>query len=217
MANFCGNCGRPLEKGRCPVCDSPAAPPSPTSSGALFSSLGGDLRALLASRDPFRIAPAAGFAALALICLLLAFFALPGSIPFDLYARFFWPELAACIAVGLGARVLFSRPLEGSRLLAGCVSALFGLMGALHLLCMLTQRYFPFDYLLPCLLLLMLGLGLTAEDRLLRLFCLGGAGALVLILVALLFSPILPVLPQLVECWCYLCAALAVVKGQILV
>lgn len=219
MANFCANCGRPLENGRCPVCGSPAASPSAssgeTSSGTpFFSALCSDLKSLLSSRDPFRIAPAAGFVVLALICLLVALFSVSGSIPFELYSLSFWPELTACIAVGLGSKALFVRPLEGSRLLAGCICALIGLMGVLHLLCMLTQRYFPFDYLLPCMLLLMLGLGLTEQDRLLRLFCLGGAGALVLVLLVLLFSVVLPVLPQLALCWCYLCAAMAVAKGR---
>lgn len=134
MANFCANCGRSLENGRCPVCGSPAASPSAssgeTSSGTpFFSALCSDLKSLLSSRDPFRIAPAAGFAALALICLLVALFSVSGSIPFELYSLSFWPELTACIAVGLGSKALFVRPLEGSRLLAGCICALIGLWG----------------------------------------------------------------------------------------
>ena len=220
MANFCKNCGRPLENGRCPVCDGPAegqyAPPASSASGAaFFTGLGNDLQALFASRDPFRIAPAAGFAVLALVYLLQAFFSLPDSgIPYNLYLVFSWLNLFSCIAVGVGAVGLIKgTAAAGAALLSGCVSALLGLTGVFNLLGVLVQHYFPFNYLLPCLFLLVLGLGLTVRDNLLRMFCLGGGAALALVLLVESFTS-LPFLPQLVLCWCALCCALSLVKSQ---
>ena len=219
MANFCKNCGRPLENGRCPVCDGPAQgqymPPAASGSGAaFFAGLGSDLRALFASRDPFRIAPAVGFAVLALVYLLQAFFSLSDNgIPYHLYLVLSWLNLLSCIAVGVGAMNLVKgTATAGAALLTGCVSALMGLTGVLNLLGMLVQHYSPFNYLLPCLFLLVLGLGLTVKDSLFRMFCLGGAAALALILLIQTFTS-LPFLPQLVLCWCALCCALAVVKS----
>ena len=219
MANFCKNCGRPLENGRCPVCDGPAesqyAPPASSASGAaFFTGLGNDLQALFASRDPFRIAPAAGFAVLALVYLLQAFFSLPDSgIPYNLYLVFSWLNLFSCIAVGVGAVGLIKgTAAAGAALLSGCVSALLGLTGVFNLLGVLVQHYFPFNYLLPCLFLLVLGLGLTVRDNLLRMFCLGGGAALALVLLVESFTS-LPFLPQLVLCWCALCCALSLIKS----
>ena len=220
MANFCKNCGRPLENGRCPVCDGPAegqyAPPASSASGAaFFTGLGNDLQALFASRDPFRIAPAAGFAVLALVYLLQAFFSLPDSgIPYNLYLVFSWLNLFSCIAVGVGAVGLIKKgtAAAGAALLSGCVSALLGLTGVFNLLGVLVQHYFPFNYLLPCLFLLVLGLGLTVRDNLLRMFCLGGGAALALVLLVESFTS-LPFLPQLVLCWCALCCALSLIKS----
>ena len=219
MANFCKSCGRPLENGRCPVCDGPAegqyAPPASSASGAaFFTGLGNDLQALFASRDPFRIAPAAGFAVLALVYLLQAFFSLPDSgIPYNLYLVFSWLNLFSCIAVGVGAVGLIKgTAAAGAALLSGCVSALLGLTGVFNLLGVLVQHYFPFNYLLPCLFLLVLGLGLTVRDNLLRMFCLGGGAALALVLLVESFTS-LPFLPQLVLCWCALCCALSLIKS----
>ena len=219
MANFCKNCGRPLKNGRCPVCDGPAegqyAPPASSASGAaFFTGLGNDLQALFASRDPFRIAPAAGFAVLALVYLLQAFFSLPDSgIPYNLYLVFSWLNLFSCIAVGVGAVGLIKgTAAAGAALLSGCVSALLGLTGVFNLLGVLVQHYFPFNYLLPCLFLLVLGLGLTVRDNLLRMFCLGGGAALALVLLVESFTS-LPFLPQLVLCWCALCCALSLIKS----
>lgn len=220
MANFCKSCGRPLENGRCPVCDGPAegqyAPPASSASGAaFFTGLGNDLQALFASRDPFRIAPAAGFAVLALVYLLQAFFSLPDSgIPYNLYLVFSWLNLFSCIAVGVGAVGLIKKgtAAAGAALLSGCVSALLGLTGVFNLLGVLVQHYFPFNYLLPCLFLLVLGLGLTVRDNLLRMFCLGGGAALALVLLVESFTS-LPFLPQLVLCWCALCCALSLIKS----
>ena len=219
MANFCKKCGRPLENGRCPVCDGPAegqyAPPASSASGAaFFTGLGNDLQALFASRDPFRIAPAAGFAVLALVYLLQAFFSLPDSgIPYNLYLVFSWLNLFSCIAVGVGAVGLIKgTAAAGAALLSGCVSALLGLTGVFNLLGVLVQHYFPFNYLLPCLFLLVLGLGLTVRDNLLRMFCLGGGAALALVLLVESFTS-LPFLPQLVLCWCALCCALSLIKS----
>ena len=219
MANFCKSCGRPLENGRCPVCDGPAegqyAPPASSASGAaFFTGLGNDLQALFASRDPFRIAPAAGFAVLALVYLLQAFFSLPDSgIPYNLYLVFSWLNLFSCIAVGVGAVGLIKgTAAAGAALLSGCVSALLGLTGVFNLLGILVQHYFPFNYLLPCLFLLVLGLGMTVKDKLLRMFCLGGAAALTLVLLVEAFTT-LPFLPQLVLCWCALCCALSLIKS----
>lgn len=221
MANFCRNCGRPLENGRCPVCDGPAedhfTPPAAPASGgaAFFSGLAGELKALFSSGDPFRIAPAAGFTLLALVCLLRAFFSLSDGISYGLYLALSWLDLIGCIAVGLAAVGLVKKgTAAGGGLLAGCVSALLGLTGVLNVLGVLVQHYFPFSYLRPCLFLLMLGLGLAVRDNLLRLFCLGGAGALALIMLVETFTG-LPFLPQLALCWCCLCAALAVVKKQL--
>ena len=219
MANFCKSCGRPLENGRCPVCDGPAegqyAPPASSASGAaFFTGLGNDLQALFASRDPFRIAPAAGFAVLALVYLLQAFFSLPDSgIPYNLYLVFSWLNLFSCSAVGVGAVGLIKgTAAAGAALLSGCVSALLGLTGVFNLLGVLVQHYFPFNYLLPCLFLLVLGLGLTVRDNLLRMFCLGGGAALALVLLVESFTS-LPFLPQLVLCWCALCCALSLIKS----
>lgn len=219
MANFCKSCGRPLKNGRCPVCDGPAegqyAPPASSASGAaFFTGLGNDLQALFASRDPFRIAPAAGFAVLALVYLLQAFFSLPDSgIPYNLYLVFSWLNLFSCIAVGVGAVGLIKgTAAAGAALLSGCVSALLGLTGVFNLLGVLVQHYFPFNYLLPCLFLLVLGLGLTVRDNLLRMFCLGGGAALALVLLVESFTS-LPFLPQLVLCWCALCCALSLIKS----
>ena len=216
MANFCRNCGRPLENGRCPVCDGPAErrPMSPAGgAAAFFSGLADELKALFTSGNPFRIAPAVGFAVLALIYLLWAFFSLSrDGIPYGLYTASSWVELAASIAVGLAAVDLVKRPAPGAGLMTGCVSALIGLTGVLNLLAELVQHYSPFNYLLPCLFLLVLGLGLTVRDNLLRMFCLGGAGALALILLIQCFTS-LPFLPQLVLCWCALCCALSLIKS----
>ena len=220
MANFCKNCGRPLENGRCPVCDGPVeerhTPPASSASGAaFFAGLGKDLQALSVSRDPFRIAPTVGFVVLALVYLLQAFFSLSDrGMPYNLYLVLSWLNLFSCIAVGVGAMGLVKgRAAAGAALLSGCVSALLGLTGVFNLLGILVQHYFPFNYLLPCLFLLVLGLGMTVKDKLLRMFCLGGAAALTLVLLVEAFTT-LPFLPQLVLCWCALCCALSQVKSQ---
>ncbi|MEQ2443922.1 zinc ribbon domain-containing protein [Pseudoflavonifractor sp. CLA-AP-H29] len=221
MANFCKKCGRPLENGRCPVCDGPAqpqyAPPASSGSGAaFFAGLGNDLRAFFASRDPFRIAPAAGFVVVALIYLLQAFFSLSDNgLSYNLYVVLSWLNLLSCIAVGVGAvNLVKGKATAGTALLSGCVSALMGLTGVLNLLGMLVPHSSFFNYLLPCLFILVLGLGLTVKVRLFRMFCLGGAAALALILLVEVFTT-LPFLPQLALCWCALCGALAVVKGYL--
>ena len=71
MANFCKKCGRPLENGRCPVCDpvsnNPYAQPAPPvdfnqgSGSAFLGGLEQDFRSLSQSRDVFRLIPAAAF------------------------------------------------------------------------------------------------------------------------------------------------------------
>ena len=133
----------------------------------------------------------------------------------NLYLVLSWLNLLGCIAVGVGAvNLVKGKATAGAALLSGCVSALLGLTGVFNLLGMLVQHYFPFNYLLPCLFLLVLGLGLTVKDSLFRMFCLGGAAALALILLVEAFTT-LPFLPQLVLCWCALCGALAVVKNQL--
>lgn len=220
MANFCKHCGQPLENGRCPNCGGPEAAPAgphagPISGSALVSDLSGELRALFSSGDPFRIAPAAGFALLALMYLLRAFFSLADSgIPHALYLALSWLDIVGLLALGAGAVGLIrGAATGGAALVSGCVSALLGLTGVLNLLSMLIDHYAPFNYLLPCLLLQCLALGLTARDQLLRLCALGGAGALSLVLLVQTFT-VLPFLPQLALCWCCLCGVLSAVKSQ---
>ena len=80
MANFCKKCGRPLENGRCPVCDpvsnNPYAQPAPPvdfnqgSGSAFLGGLEQDFRSLSQSRDVFRLIPAAAFGVLALVTLV---------------------------------------------------------------------------------------------------------------------------------------------------
>lgn len=221
MANFCRQCGRPLENGRCPVCDGPVEAPSASpvqaSSGALFfSTLAGDLKALLASRDPFRIAPAAGFVLLALLSLLDAFLSLSDGVSYDVYLVLTCLETVGLIAVGVGGvGVVKNSAPEGPALVLGCVSTLLGFTGVLNLLSLVVNHYASLSYLTPCLFLLALGLALTAKDQFFRLLCLGGTGALALILLIQAFTT-LPFLPHLVLCYCALCAALPLVKSHTL-
>ena len=230
MANFCKNCGHPLENGRCPVCDgaaqgpsAPTPPPSaaaPSAGGtdaALFSTLGGDLQALFASKDPFRIAHAAGYALLALVLLFYAFLSLSSHYIYGLSLFLTWLDILGCIAVGVGAVGLFKPPArpQGVSLALGCVSALLGFSGVVNLLSRLTHRYTPLDYLFPCLLLLCLALGLTAKDSLPRWLCLGGAGALALLCLIDVLAPsaVFVFFQYLCLCYCALCAVLFLVKS----
>ena len=228
MANFCKNCGHPLENGRCPVCDGaaqgqPASPPplatpfTPLGGGvgaALFSTLGRDLQALFVSRDPFRIAHAAGCTLLALVFLFQAFLTLTSGYIYSLRLFFTWLNIFGCIAVGVGTVGMLKPPAQhqGIPLVLGCASALLGVTGVVNLLSMLAHRYIALDYLLPCLLLLCLALGLAAEDGLLRWLCLGGAGALVVILL-LTPNAVFSFLLLLCQCYAALCVVLFLVKS----
>lgn len=229
MANFCKNCGHPLENGRCPVCDgaaqSPSAPPSPPSAApsaggtgaVLFSTLGGDLQALFASKDPFRIAHAAGYALLALVLLFQAFLSLSSHYIYGLNLFFTWLDILGCIAVGVGAVGLLKPPAQpqGTSLVLGCAAALLGFSGVVNLLSMLASRYTALGYLFPCLLLLCLALGLAAKDSLLRWLCLGGAGALALLCLIDVLAPsaVFVFFQYLCLCYCALCAVLFLVKS----
>lgn len=230
MANFCKNCGHPLENGRCPVCDGAAqgqSAPPPSSAApftplggvgaAPFSTLGGDLQALFVSGDPFRIAHAAGYALLALVFLFQAFLSLSSSYIYGLNLFFIWLSILGCIAVGVGAGGLLkpaARP-QGVSLALGCVAVLLGFSGVVNLLSMLTQRYTALGYLFPCIFLLCLALGLAAKDSLLRWLCLGGAGALALLHLLDVLAPGtgFDFIQLLCQCYATLCVVLFLVKS----
>ena len=211
MANFCKRCGRPLENGSCPVCDNvePIYSHVPSSSG-FFASLRGDLQGLFASANPFRIAPVIGFALVALTYLLRSFFSLSNnSIPYGVYITLYWVDLLALIGVGLGAVTL----LKSQKHATASLFLLLGLTGVLNLMSMLANNYGTYNYIMPCLFLLVLNLVWSVKDHTFRALCVSGAGALALVLLIQAFTT-LPFLPQLAICYCALLSALAPIKEQ---
>lgn len=219
MAKFCRKCGRPLVNGSCPVCDRAPEPQAfvsnqPMSGSAeFFSSLPNDLNSLFASRDIFRMIPAVGFVVLALICLLQSFFDRSYRTPYALLQVTYWLEMLAFVAVGLGAVKMVKQPAkEGADLVMGCVSSLMGVTGVVGFFSLLANKVMIFNYLLPCLFILTLGLGLVLKDQMFRILCLGGAAAIAVLLLLLSLTSI-PFLPALVQCYCALCGALFLVKS----
>lgn len=211
MANFCKQCGRPLENGRCPVCDFKPLKVDPVAAaGGYFSSLAGDVRGLFTSGNILRMAPFIGFAVVALTYLLRAFFSLGDGInSYGLYLTLSWLETIALVGVGLGA-------LDAYRQKYAATASLFlllGLTGVLNLLSMLAQQYTTRNYFTPCLFLLALNLFWVAADRKLRLMGLCGAGLFALVLLLQAFTT-LPFLPQLAVCYGCLLMCFTLVKQQ---
>ena len=153
MANFCKKCGRPLENGRCPVCDpvsnNPYAQPAPPvdfnqgSGSAFLGGLEQDFRSLQHSRDVFRLIPAAAFGVLALVTLVSLVMSFLPEIPYGLaMAAVSWIQLLAFLAAGAGAVGLFKGDSQsGAGLLQGVICALLGFSGLLNLLGMVTYGF----------------------------------------------------------------------------
>lgn len=211
MANFCKRCGRPLENGSCPVCDNvESVYTQAASSGGFFGSLRSDLQGLFSSANPFRIAPVIGFALVALTYLLRSFFSFSSnSIPYGVYITLYWVDILALIGVGLGAVNLF----QSKKNATASLYLLLGFTGVLNLMSMLANDFGTYNYIMPCLFLLVLNLVWSVQEHTFRALCVGGAGALALVLLIQAFTT-LPFLPQLAICYCALLSAMALLKAQ---
>ena len=241
MANFCKKCGRPLENGRCPVCDpvsnNPYAQPAPPvdfnqgSGSAFLGGLEQDFRSLSQSRDVFRLIPAAAFGVLALVTLVSLVMSFLPEIPYGLAMAVSWIQLLAFLAVGAGAVGLFKGDSQsGAGLLQGVICALLGFSGVLNLLGfsgvlnllgfsgvlnllgMVTYGFTTYNFLPPCLFLLMLGLGTAEKDRIWRVRYYVGAGLLALSMLLSIFTNS-NVLHYIFLLYCTLCAGISFVRS----
>lgn len=222
MANFCKKCGRPLENGRCPVCDpvsnNPYAQPAPPvdfnqgSGSAFLGELEQDFRSLSQSRDVFQLIPAVAFGVLALMALL-SLVAFLTEISYGMAMVLGWIELLACLAVGVGAVGLFKGDSQsGAGLLQGTICALLGFSGLLNLLGMVSYGFTTYNFLPPCLFLLMLGLGTAEKDRIWRVLYFVGAGLLALSMLLSIFTNS-NVLHYIFLFYCALCAGISFVRS----
>ena len=223
MANFCKKCGRPLENGRCPVCDpvsnNPYAQPAPPvdfnqgSGSAFLGGLEQDFRSLSQSRDVFRLIPAAAFGVLALVTLVSLAMSFLTEIPYGLAMAVRWIQLLAFLAVGAGAVGLFKGDSQsGAGLLQGVICALLGFSGLLNLLGMVSYGFTTYNFLPPCLFLLMLGLGTAEKDRIWRMLYYVGAGLLTLSMLLSIFTNS-NVLHYIFLFYCALCAGISFVRS----
>lgn len=222
MANFCKKCGRPLENGRCPVCDpvsnNPYAQPAPPvdfnqgSGSAFLGGLEQDFRSLQHSRDVFRLIPAAGFGVLALL-LLVRFVASLSGLSYEMALVLNWVDVLASLAIGVGAVGFFkSQNWNGVALLQGTVCTLLGVSGVFNLLSLLAHQYVAFTYLFACLFLLMLGLGMTEREKVWKGIYLCGAALLTVILLLAVFVDWY-FLQFLFQFYCAACAGISFVRS----
>ena len=167
MGKFCTNCGRPLEEGRCPACDQPAANTQQAAAEGgtpVFGSLISGFQSLIKSKDLFRILPSAGFALMTVSSLVNLIFALIAKSPFQLYTVLSWLSILSCAAAACGMVRTWHATDSAGFLETGALG-LLGLDAILELFGRLTGTFMSYNFIAPALLLLLFALFRTEGDR----------------------------------------------------